>query len=68
MSTQTVQVEGMTCGHCASSVREEIGRIDGVSSVDVELATGRVTITSAAPVDTADVGNAVTEAGYRVSA
>ncbi|MFI2250263.1 heavy-metal-associated domain-containing protein, partial [Rhodococcus sp. NPDC019609] len=35
MSTNTVTVTGMTCGHCVSSVREEIGNIPGVTAVDV---------------------------------
>ena len=37
-------VAGMTCRHCALSVSEEVSGIDGVSSVDVELATGAVTV------------------------
>ncbi len=40
MSTTTVTVTGMTCGHCASSVREEIGQIPGVTGVTVDLASG----------------------------
>ncbi|MGV7354873.1 cation transporter, partial [Mycobacterium kansasii] len=31
MSTVTVTVTGMTCGHCASSVRDEVARIRGVT-------------------------------------
>ncbi|MBI2698865.1 MAG: heavy-metal-associated domain-containing protein, partial [Mycobacterium sp.] len=42
MSTLTVIVSGMTCGHCASSVREEVGSIPDVTAVDVELGSGRV--------------------------
>jgi copper chaperone CopZ len=60
----TVNVQGMTCGHCVASVTEEITEIAGVEAVDVVLETGAVTITSAAPLDAADVESAVTEAGY----
>ena len=62
----TYTVSGMTCGHCVGSVKEEIGNIAGVTAVDVELASGRVVVTSDAPVSAADVVAAVDEAGYTV--
>lgn len=67
MSTQTVTVSGMTCGHCASSVREEVGGIAGVRAVEVDLATGVVTIDSENQLDPAAISDAVAEAGYAVA-
>jgi copper chaperone CopZ len=64
MSIADYTVTGMTCGHCASSVREEVGKIDGVTAIDVDVPTGRLTITSAAPLAEAAVVGAVEEAGY----
>jgi len=64
---QTYTVTGMTCDHCASAVREEIGRLDGVRRVDVDVASGRVTVASDAPLSTDDVREAVTEAGYQLT-
>ncbi len=66
MSTATYTVTGMTCGHCVSSVTEEVGQIAGVTGVDVDLETGRVTVTSDAPIDEAAVKDAVEEAGYEL--
>ncbi|MDF5752476.1 heavy-metal-associated domain-containing protein [Spongiactinospora sp. TRM90649] len=66
MSTATYTVSGMTCGHCVSSVKEEVGGVQGVTGVEVDLATGRVTVTGDGPVDPAAVGAAVKEAGYTV--
>ncbi len=57
----------MTCGHCVSSVRDQVGSIPGVTAVDVDLSTGRVTIESGAPVDAAAINDAVAEAGYQVA-
>ena len=65
-STSTYTVTGMTCGHCVSSVTEEVTKIPGVTDVQVELATGSVTVTSEAPVDAAAVKDAVDEAGYEL--
>ncbi|MEO3761296.1 heavy-metal-associated domain-containing protein [Mycobacterium sp. B14F4] len=67
MSSTNVTVTGMTCGHCAASVREEIGEIAGVRAVDVDVESGVVTIDSDIPVDTAAIRNAVEEAGYRLA-
>ncbi|WP_216914490.1 copper ion binding protein [Nocardia sp. NBC_01377] len=67
MATATYTVKGMSCGHCVSSVKTEIGRIDGVTSVDVDLATGAVRVDSAEPVTDAAIAAAVDEAGYEVA-
>ena len=63
-------VTGMTCGHCVSSVKEEVGAIAGVDAVEVVLKKGgasRVTVTSAAPIDADAVRAAVEEAGYQLA-
>ncbi len=66
-TTSTWTVTGMTCGHCAASVREEVGEIAGVESVDVSVETGAVVVTSAEPVTREAVEAAVTEAGYALA-
>jgi copper chaperone CopZ len=65
--TSTWHVSGMTCGHCVSSVTEEISEIEGVEDVQVVLETGEVTVTSAAPLERASVAAAVEEAGYALT-
>jgi copper chaperone CopZ len=59
-------VDGMTCAHCVLSVREEVGEIDGVQSVDVDLPSGRVTVHGPV-VDDEAVRVAVAEAGYELA-
>ena len=66
-TTQTFTVTGMTCGHCVASVTEEVQEIGGVESVAVDLPTGAVTVTSAAPLDESAVKAAVEEAGYQLT-
>jgi copper ion binding protein len=67
MSTVTVRVAGMTCAHCASSVHDEVGSIAGVTAVDVDLSTGKVTVESDNPVDNDALKAAVEEAGYQLA-
>ena len=66
LTTTTVTVSGMTCGHCVAAVTEELGRVVGVHTVDVDLPTGVVTIASDGVLDEAAVAAAVDEAGYEV--
>ncbi|WP_026552632.1 cation transporter [Arthrobacter sp. H20] len=71
MSTTTVSISGMTCGHCVDSVSEEISAIDGVQNVTVDLNKGGIstaTVTSVADLDPDQIGEAVAEAGYLVVA
>jgi copper chaperone CopZ len=67
MSQRTYTVTGMTCGHCVTSVIEEITAVNGVTDVAVDLSTGAVTVTSNDPVDEARVRAAVEEAGYQLA-
>ena len=61
-----VMVLGMTCQHCAMSVTEEIGDIPGVSGVDVELASGSVTVLADREVGSTELAAAVFEAGFEL--
>ena len=67
MSTASYTVTGMTCQHCVSAVTEEVSGLPGVTDVEVDLASGGLTVTSDAPVDDAAVRAAVEEAGYEVA-
>jgi copper chaperone len=64
----TYTVSGMTSAHCVRSVTEEIGEIEGVTGVVVDLPTGKVTVSSGKNLDVADVRGAVEEAGYELTA
>jgi copper ion binding protein len=66
MTTTTYQVQGMTCGHCVRAIKGVVGALDGVRSVDAEVTTGAVVVTSDAPLDPERVRAAVAEAGYEV--
>ena len=70
MSTTTYSVTGMTCGHCAASVTEEVKKIAGVKDVEINLVTGgesKVKVTSDADLAVDDVRAAVDEAGYELT-
>ncbi len=63
---KTYFVQGMTCGHCELSVREEVEELAGVESAQADRATGRLTVVG--DVDDSAVREAVKAAGYEVAA
>ena len=63
---KTYTVDGMTCGHCVAAVSSEVGKVPGVESVDVDLASGRLTVVGAGYDDDA-IRAAVDEAGYALA-
>ena len=68
--TLELSVDGMTCGHCVMSVKEELGEIPGVKNVDVILnsgATSKVTVLTDTPLDDAALSDAVSEAGFTLT-
>ncbi|WJZ03918.1 heavy-metal-associated domain-containing protein [Corynebacterium freiburgense] len=65
MTTKTYTVSGMTCGHCAQAVKEEISALAGIEGVEVDVAAGTVSVSGADFTDAA-ISEAVEEAGYTV--
>lgn len=65
-STLTFNVPGMTCGHCETAVKNEIGHVPGVSAVDVDLTSKDVTVTGS-DLDRDAIVAAIDEAGYDVA-
>ena len=63
---RTYTVTGMTCSHCVASVREEVAEVAGVTDVDVDLASGRLTVAGDGFTDD-DIKTAVADAGYTVA-
>jgi copper chaperone len=69
MKTVTLNVVGMTCGHCKMSVEGALNDLDGVSNVEVDLATGKVSVSyDESKVTLEAMHEAVEEQGYDVVA
>jgi len=65
MDERTYRVAGMTCEHCRTAVAGEVGGVDGVRDVVVDLEAGTLTVRGDR-LDDAAVESAVGEAGYEV--
>ncbi|MET4062044.1 copper chaperone [Arthrobacter sp. UYP6] len=65
----TLNISGMTCGHCVASVTEELEALDGVENVSVDLNAGGVStavVTASRTLSPVELSEAVAEAGYLV--
>ncbi|MEX0428496.1 heavy-metal-associated domain-containing protein [Nocardioides sp. DS6] len=65
--TFTGTVVGMTCEHCVASVTEEVAEVASVTGVDVDLASGTLTVAATEPVSDEAIRAAVEEAGYHLA-
>jgi copper chaperone len=59
----TLVVEGISCDHCRVAITDEVSRVSGVESVEVDLDAKRVRV-GGPDVDESAVIDAVDEAGY----
>jgi copper chaperone len=66
LEQQSYSVPAASCEHCRVAITSEVSQVTGVSSVDVDLAGKRVTVTGS-DVDDAAVRAAIDEAGYDVA-
>lgn len=67
--TTELYVVGMTCGHCVSSVKEELSEIPGVKNIEVILSSGgtsKVTVVSDVNLDDEALRDAIVEAGFEL--
>ena len=61
----TYVVPGVSCGHCRAAITSEVDKVAGVSAVDVDFDTKRVTV-AGERLDDAAIRAAIDEAGYDV--
>lgn len=65
--TTVYEVTGMTCSHCESSVTKAVGDLRGILGVNVDVTSGRVSVTTDGEPDDTEVSKAIHEAGYQVT-
>ena len=60
----TVTAPDIVCGGCANAIKNAFGRVDGVSSVDVDVATKQVSVEHASSVTLGDIVKVLDDAGF----
>jgi copper chaperone CopZ len=59
-----VSIEGMSCGHCVMRVKSALEAVPGVSSVSVDLTSGKASVEGTS-LDANMLRGAVEKAGYQ---
>lgn len=67
MKKDTLAVAGMTCAACASAVERSVGKVPGVVSANVNLATEKLHVEYEDDIDIEVIKAAVEQAGYTVN-
>jgi copper chaperone len=62
-----ITVKGMSCGHCAAAVTKALEALPGVSQVQVDLSSGRVTFTNASSMPPEELARVIKAAGYEMA-
>ena len=65
MATRTYSVPDISCGHCKSAIESEVGALDDVATVLVDIEARTVTVDGEASDDR--IHAAIEEAGYEVA-
>ena len=65
MKSEEFKIEGMSCGHCVMSVKQELAKLPGVQVEDVQIGKARVKYDEA-NVSHDDLVRAIDEAGYKL--
>jgi copper chaperone CopZ len=63
MSKVEIKIEGMTCGHCAMTITEELSGLAGVLNVQVDHEKGIATVEQNG-LSNDQLSEAITAAGY----
>ncbi|WHY69405.1 copper chaperone CopZ [Neobacillus sp. SuZ13] len=67
MEKITLNVNGMSCGHCVNSIEGSVGKLDGVHFVKVNLAKGTVDVEfTPAEVTLSKIKETIDDQGYEV--
>ena len=66
MMEKTLKIEGMMCAHCQKHVTEALSGMDGVTTVDVDLAGGTAAVKASREIPQAEFARVITDAGYEL--
>ncbi len=61
-----LKVKGMSCQHCVMSVKKALNQLEGIQSVEVDLAKGEVRFENTKALAVTRIEKAITDAGYEV--
>ncbi len=67
MEEKTLSIPNITCGHCVMTIKNELGALDGVRSVDGDPSRKSITVTWEAPATLEKIHQTLQEINYPAS-
>ncbi|MFD1065461.1 copper chaperone CopZ [Oceanobacillus locisalsi] len=68
MTSKTLDVQGMSCGHCVQTIEGNVGELNGVTSVKVHLDNGKVDVSfDEGKIDLKKITEVIEDQGYDVA-
>jgi copper chaperone len=64
MSTETLSIPNISCGHCVSAIESELAEMEGVTSVKADAGSKTVTVQWDAPASIERIRTTLTEINY----
>ena len=66
-STTTLTAPDIVCGGCANAIKNAFGRVPGVSEVDVDVSTKKVTVRHEPEITRDQLAKVLDDAGFPAS-
>ncbi len=63
---QTINISGMSCGHCSGAVTKALSEIEGISDVSVDLEKKQATYNESQPVSVDLIKETIAKIGFEV--
>jgi copper chaperone len=67
MTTVTYTIPNISCHHCVHTIKNEVGELPGVKSVEADVATKVATITFETPASEEGIKGLLAELNYPVA-
>jgi copper chaperone len=64
---EKVKIQGMSCQHCVMAVTKALNKIGGLKEVKVDLDKGEASFLNEGKISREKIGQAIAEAGFKVS-
>ncbi|WP_066290763.1 copper chaperone CopZ [Bacillus sp. FJAT-29937] len=67
MQTVTLNVQGMSCGHCVKAIEGSVGQLEGINEVKVNLSEAQVEVSfNESQVSLEKIKETIDDQGYDV--
>ncbi len=64
MQTLTFSIPAINCGHCVNTIKNELSELEGISSVEGDVVTKKISVVIGEPATEASIRSLLAEINY----